>query len=477
MRVQLSDVAGADAGRADVCVIGSGFAGATVAHDLARRGRSVVLLEAGGADWSDAAQALYAGQVVGDPYFDLSTCRLRQLGGTSGHWGGWCRPLDAADFDAKPGYPHAAWPIAKADLDPYAARAGEILGTALPPLDETLDPDLGITRFRMAFSRPAVRIWDTLGRDLDAAPDVRVATRANVTRLRTDGTRVTGVDVAGPDGARHVVRAETYVLATGGIENSRLMLWSDAVQNGALCGGLPVGRYWMEHPHQTLGAGLLSIWCGELKPWAEDHFFALTPDRMRALSVRNCGLRLESLGAEETTALRADLACVAPALGARMAAGLADGTCCGVRLRAAWEQAPVAANRVALSETETDRLGLPRVVLHWRQSAEDVRTARDSALAFADWLAARDRGRVRLDDWLRDLDTPVGGELAGKHHMGGTRMAATPAAGVVDRDCRVFGQQNLYLAGSSVFPSAGHANPTVTIVQLALRLADHLASV
>jgi choline dehydrogenase-like flavoprotein len=85
-----------------------------------------------------------------------------------------------------------------------------------------------------------------------------------------------------------------------------------------------------------------------------------------------------------------------------------------------------------------------------------------------------------MADWLL-ADPPrfpgiADDEVGGKHHMGTTRMAADPRHGVVDRDCRVHGTDNLYIGGSSVFPTTGHANPTYTLTQLALRLGDHIAA-
>ena len=112
----------------------------------------------------------------------------------------------------------------------------------------------------------------------------------------------------------------------------------------------------------------------------------------------------------------------------------------------------------------------------------DKATIRACGLEVGRYLARREMGRVKLFDWVLDDDLSLPGleqgqELAGYHHMGTTRMGTTPRDGVVDRDCRVFGIDNLYIAGSSVFRTSGHANPTLTIVQLALRLVDHLARV
>ena len=123
-----------------------------------------------------------------------------------------------------------------------------------------------------------------------------------------------------------------------------------------------------------------------------------------------------------------------------------------------------------------DRLGIPRVILYWTLGSEDNRTALESARHLGRYFADRNLGRLRLDRWLTSREPfPADDEIGGCHHMGGTRMARTPDQGIVDSNCKVFGQRNLYIAGSSVFPSSGFANPTYTIVQLALRLAEHLA--
>ena len=143
-------------------------------------------------------------------------------------------------------------------------------------------------------------------------------------------------------------------------------------------------------------------------------------------------------------------------------------------MRAAWEQEPNSRNRIELSE-ESDKFGVPRVKLHWKKGQLDLKTAQKTAQRFGIYLAEADVGRLQLDPWVLGKGTyPENDELAGNHHMGGTRMAEAPSEGIVDRNCKVFGQENLYIAGSSVFPSAGHANPTMTIVQLALRLAHQL---
>jgi len=126
------------------------------------------------------------------------------------------------------------------------------------------------------------------------------------------------------------------------------------------------------------------------------------------------------------------------------------------------------------------QFGNRRVVIDWQLNELDKRTLRKSALQAGSIMAGNDLGRIRLPQWLLDPDPVPPGlsvdEVAGYHHMGTTRMADSPRRGVVDRNQRVFGIANLYVGGSSVFATSGHVNPTFTIVQMSLRLADHLDS-
>jgi choline dehydrogenase-like flavoprotein len=151
-------------------------------------------------------------------------------------------------------------------------------------------------------------------------------------------------------------------------------------------------------------------------------------------------------------------------------------TLCAAELHLAWEQAPLADNRIEL-DTATDRTGMPRTRLHWTRGEAEWRTASHAVTLLGAQFAKEDIGRVRMAPWLQAWRGFPRDEaqMAGYHHLGGTRMAASPERGVVDADCRVFGVDNLFVGGSSVFATGGHANPTYSIVQLALRLGDHLA--
>ena len=479
----------------DVCVIGAGPAGITLARRLAAAGAQVALMEAGGLDYDEASQAIYAGENVGLDYFPLDAARLRYFGGSSNHWGGWCRALDAQDFRARPHNPWSGWPIGRIDLDRYRAETDAILdippASALPDLPMPVDGEI-FRRIRFRFS-PPTHFASKYGPGIEAAPNILLGLNASLVdlRLTPDHGAVAAAVFRGPapGDPGFSLRARRFCLATGGIENARLLLnfRSQAPQGIGNAEGL-VGRFFCEHPHFVLGAVMLP---GE--PLAEMEFYAPTELFTQEAGILNFGLRLEPGPWPPTlpaSAARVGLADTPFALRLlefmreearpprRAVAAEHMPLVASARLRTAQEQALNPDSRVTLAEAR-DALGLARARLDWRLTELDIRTMRVLATEFGRHLAETGRGRLRLSDWLMADPVRLPGidadEVAGKHHMCTTRMADDPRRGVVDGNCRVHGIDNLWIAGSSVFATPGHANPTYTIIQLALRLADHLA--
>ena len=457
----------------DVCLIGSGPAGMTLATELGERGLSVLLLEAGGLQHDEASQAMFEAEVVGPLKFDLSVNRLRFLGGASNHWGGFCQPLEPVDFESKVPGIDTEWPIRRAHLDPYLPRAEAILELAPVAPDTPYGPNLRLTSMRYS---PPVNFSIKYRPVLEKSTKITTVLQACVQNFVERDGAIESLEVAGPDGARHSVRARRYVLCAGGVENSRLLLWANHLNGGRVVRDpRALGRYWIEHPHFTIGETFLD----ERAPFVFDKWSIAwaspNAEVLRSKGLLNAGLRITRRNRESSRQMIADLACVAPELGRWAMAKLRRRRFCGAMMRASWEQAPQPWNRVVLS-ADRDRNGMPRPELHWRLSDFDRQTILGSATLFAEEVLRRNDGRVRLDPWVLGRGSfPADDEVKGNHHMGGTRMSRDTARGVVDADCRVHGLSNLYVGGSSVFPSGGAANPTLTIVQLALRLADHLA--
>ncbi len=283
------------------------------------------------------------------------------------------------------------------------------------------------------------------------------------------------------------VRARAFCLCTGGIENARLLLnFRSQVPAGIGNGADLVGRYFCEHPSFELADVMLP---GE--PLPEMEFYCPTEEFIFEQQVLNFGLRFEPGPWPPTLPAAAARIGLVDPFELRLLEFMRDEQhpprravaredlplAARATLRTAHEQAQNPDSRVRLGD-ELDALGLARPVLDWRLTELDVHTMRTAATAFGRHLAEQNRGRARLHDWL--LADPVVfpgidvDEVAGKHHMCTTRMADDPRHGVVDRDCRVHGIANLFIGGSSVFATPGHANPTYTLTQLALRLGDHL---
>ncbi len=480
----------------DVCIIGAGPAGITLARRLAAAGASVALMEAGGLEISEESQDVYRGSNVGMEYFDLDICRLRYFGGTSNHWGGWCCALDAADFRRKSYVPLSGWPIGQLDLDPYRAEADEILD--IPSSTEAPDlpvrqSDYDFHRFQMRFG-PPTRFNEKYLAELEASEPILLVLNANLVDLRLDEalSTVTGAVFRSydPTDAGFPVRARAYALCTGGIENARLLLnFTSQIPEGIGNRSGWVGRCFGDHPHFVYAECLLRVLIRETE------FYAPTELFMERHGCLNFGLRLEprwiwpnelpalsreDMPPEDFTILlerlvRAPL--IDEALTDRLVLPRPNGQT-GV-IRMASEAAPNPDSRITLG-AERDAFGLRRPTLDWRLSEIDIATMRTAVTSFGQHMGEQDMGRLRIADWLL-TDPPrfpgvADDEVGGKHHMGTTRMSADDRTGVVDADCRVHGMNNLYIGGSSVFASTGHCNPTYTLTQLALRLGDHLAA-
>ncbi|MEZ5823647.1 MAG: GMC family oxidoreductase [Geminicoccaceae bacterium] len=496
----------------DLCIVGAGAAGIALALELDGSGIDVLLLESGGFEQESATQQLAAGHSTGHPGADLEISRLRLFGGSTNHWGGFCRPFDEQDFIERSWVPESGWPIRRADLDPYYRRAH--------PLIELDEADYGFERWRSAvppifagplFERKLEPVvfqlspptdMGVLHRDrITSSGNIRLLLHANAVDLvsSSDTRRVEKVRIACLDGTRFHIRTGAVVLAAGGIDNPRLLLASRSVATAGVGNTHDlVGRFYMDHPsHEAANIFLRSPTSDARRPAFQRAFAqaGLRPQVerdekiLRFLTSIHVGLEMF----EEPESYRAFRE-IFMAFGhfdwpddfgeqARIFIGdidgairhgyqryLADAEAFGLRVHA--ETVPNRESRIMLAD-DTDALGVPRALRDWRLSELDRHTIRRGLEIIGEEAGRIGLGRLRFHDWVMQdpLVVPGGGSW---HHIGTTRMHNDPRRGVVDADCRVHGVDNLFIAGSSVFPTSGMANPTLTILALAIRLADHL---
>ena len=501
----------------EVCVIGAGAAGISLTRRLLRLGHTVVLLESGGLDYEPSTADLNAGETVGEDYYDLEDSRLRFFGGTTAIWGGRCAELDPIDLEARDYVPHSGWPLGRDELERWYDEARPLFG--LPPRrpqpDELRRAGVPLPRFESletplwTFDRRFNRFaWESCA-DLEADPRCGIVTHATVTAIVAGGGAVERIEARSLGTGRLTVRAKAFVLAAGGIENPRLLLAS-----GLGNGHDQVGRYFMEHPHARGGRiveaaawPLLNAFGRRHRIGGEDVAALIAPSEalQRREAILNTSLtvvarqpegRRQFIGMKAYSGLKHKMAPTRRGrtlwMATKKAAGWAQRHIdparpwllhklggVDVALLVRGEQAPNPDSRVTLSG-ELDSTGVPRVRLDWRLSAIDVRSVAILVDALGRELARLGLGRVEPADWLQSgrwkTDPLVSSHpIGGYHHMGTTRMGTDPRTSVTDADGKVHGLANLWVAGSSLFPTGGWANPTLTIVALALRGAERIS--
>jgi choline dehydrogenase-like flavoprotein len=508
----------------DLCIIGAGAAGISLAREFVGSRHKVLLLESGGRESEPQTQALYESEVVGLEHFGIHNARVRAFGGTTNLWGGQSLRLGFADFQQRLWVPHSGWPITEGVLDPYYERAEAVLqiGERFTYRDLCRrfgfeHPNLDPHKFEFAVSQwsrwPNFAI--AYGRQLESATNVTLMLHANAIAIVTNDncTRVNEVEVKTLSGKVQRARARYYVLCCGAIETARLLL--NSTQRHRLGIGNQydlVGRYFMDHLHADMGRlevtdrkrlhnafesfvvggyryspklilaadqqarlGLLRI-LGEVifedSPQSVitliKHAYATARNQTKATPVK---ARLMVAAMSSATTHPWEVGRMGWRVYARGRG--AKPTDCLVRLGVQCENAPYYDSRVSLSDSR-DCLGMRRSRLNWVVGEFERRTLRMFVRLFSEQIHTLKCATYNtpITAVLDDNSGWRGLFHDAAHQMGTTRMAESPRDGVVDPECRVHGIDNLYIGSSAVFPTGGHSNPTLTILALCLRIAD-----
>lgn len=535
----------------DVCIVGSGAAGITLAHELKDSGISVILLAGGGRRIQKEAQDLYRGFVTSSSnHGPLDQYRQRRLGGTMHVWGGRCGAFDSIDFESRSHVPLSGWPVTKKDLDPFYERAhaycelGDYTYEAsesLPRQHVSMIPGLespDVSQDTVWRFSPPTNFAKVFLPPLNRSSGIKIFSHAHCLsiELNQEGTMVNHLVVSSLSRNTFQVRARYVILAAGGLEVTRLLLASRKVHSTGIGNGHDlVGRFYMSHMTGDYGTLYLQpkrgpiIWDYER---TSDGVYCrrrllIRADAQRRHGTLNFSAILNYPSIADPAHCNGILSAlylvkwfiahrVPPEYSRELAQGrgpyshvlrhlvnVASDPVNLLRFTGKWttkrmiayqklpsvvlpsktntfslhfdaEQSPNRESRVTLSQAR-DSLGLPRLQVDWRYSSQDVDSLVKSYALIAKSIATSRMGKLDFD--AREFPDHIRMNCGvGSHHVGTTRMATTPTAGIVDLNCKLFGVHNLFISSSSVFPTSGYANPTLTIVALAVRLSDHIKS-
>jgi choline dehydrogenase-like flavoprotein len=506
-------------GAADVIIVGAGAVGISMAVDLARAGRRVLLLEAGPKYLSKKSQEFFeSASYAGRPLEGLHKGRFRALGGTTNFWGGQLVRMDPVVFQHRPWVADVGWPITESDLLGAYSRTFDLLGMRrqipedvevwqrlrIPPPPNTEEVQVFFTRWT-----PEANFARLFGRDIVADRNLTVLVEAQVVALRFSDGVVQGVSVKTSDGREFAFRSSVVILANGTIEIARLLQLP-------LADGSPapwsanrwLGRGFMDH---------IDCYAGRVFPKDGRRFHEVFDNAYLAGIKYNPKLKLTSKAQTEAQAM--SVAChfvfnsslsehihFAKLFFASLLRGRYDGrifshsaelvSLCRVaipmiqrylryrrmynladqdiQLRVTAEQKPLASSAIKLKGVK-DAFGIPTVEVEWHVDGQELSTIARFGEIVSGYLEKFDLATVKLAPALVARDPSFLTALDdANHHMGGTRMASSATLGVVDRNLRVFGTHNLYVAGAATFPTAGFVNPTLTAIALGLRLTSML---
>ncbi|MDQ2798711.1 MAG: GMC family oxidoreductase [Armatimonadota bacterium] len=502
---------------ADLCIIGSGAAGITIAKEFLDSGLKVIVLAGGSRTQTREDQALYNSRIVGLPHPGTHEGRARTFGGTTTLWGGQALPLDTIDFEPRPWVAHSGWPFARTEIDPYYGRAQAVMH--LPPSEFDRDvwrlfgitppaynPDCLSATFSQWSPKPnfATAYWEALA----ASKSVTVYLNAHAATIQANpaASSVSHVEVRALSGKTARLRARGYILCGGGIETARLLLASNSVEPQGLGNRHDVvGRYFQDHP---------AVKFAEVHPSRRgrfqelyDHFYvdglkqlpkiALAETAQRQNEVLNAvaiimfDMPPDSGITASKEVLRALKSKQLPPAALLWNAAKNAGEVVKltyryrvqkrsfspkrgpIYLEAHCEQEPNPDSRISLTD-EVDALGMRRAQIDWRVTDLHIKTVRVLAETIAAEFERLQIGHLEPLEVLSPSCDWRSHIYDVNHHIGTTRMHDDPQWGVVDRNCQVHGLDNLYIGSSSVFPTGGYSNPTLTMMALCLRLSDRL---
>jgi len=494
----------------DLCIVGAGPAGLSIAHKFINANYSVLVIESGGENPEVEYQELNSGSNSGERFLDVKNSRLRCFGGASRLWAGVCRPYSIDDFEEKSFVKYSGWPINYNDIQKYYKEAAKMLGVDYQLFytnkwNEIFDKGKLFSKFKRKSSlltanifqksSPDKRNFNTQFREIfRISENVTVLHHATVVSIErnSSGAAVEKINVKSLKGNAAEIIAKKYILATGALENPRLLLTNGEIGNHS---GF-VGKCFMSHPGFPETAAFFHSSAGECFHSSKDIsenanllFEANHSQRTTNKILRHTISFVESSIKRELSVFKKDPGLLFNISALKQVfdnldfwAGIKSFACdFGNKssISKLWkisvgvEQIPDKNNKVTLTN-DVDELGVRKLDICWNPISKiEESTIQEATRIFGMEAGATGSGMIKISDKLQN-GTLFKREDAINHHIGTTRMSDNPDFGVVDNNCKVHNVSNLFIAGSSVFPTSSCVNPTFTIIAMSLRLADYI---
>ncbi len=447
-----------------VLIIGSGPAGLTLALELEKKNIKTVIIEAGGEEYNNKSQSFYKINTEGVALKDISNSRLRQFGGTSGIWGGWSKPLSDLDFKNFGLNPN--------QIKGYQKKACEILSIENSFRESVINEDFN----QIEFQYSGVRFYKKYFNQIKKSKNIKLILNTQLSHFEGKNNRIeNAICISNRELTK--IKVKEFILCCGGIENSRILLWSKFQNKNLFDKDLKIGKYWMTHYWILGGIGFIDL--KKFKSYMENRFIDQDGPIHISANENNLNEKLQSslyLSTNEDQNFIKEMVksilCIAPEYGKKISKMILNKSlkCGNIFMHV--EEAPIEENEIILDMDNKDDNDIPIARINYRSSIDAKKSAKNLVEKLAIFFRKNDLGRVALADELYQLKEFE--NLGNYHHLGGTRMGNNSKNSVVDNNLKVHGIDNLYISGSSTFNRGTYKNPTFSIIQLSLKLADDL---
>lgn len=462
-----------------ICICGGGVTGLSLGLELARENpdKNIAIMESGGHS-PGAEQTANIGKIIGNDAYPLQISRMRGLSGTQWVWGGNSRPLDPIDFEKREWVENSGWPISYDEVMKYMPQATQALD--IDNLDWSREhPELEYPqlRYNSIFEHNHFKLspqiasrskaatgtfYQSKKAELESQSNLDIIINHTLVNFTFDSanSKVKSANFLNKELNEMKIDADIIIMAMGCLENSRVLKYiCEKNTEINLPGEKNIGRYFMEHPHGALTRNLISK--------DQIDYYKNSYGKRIGTAVHQARFRVSDFAQKENQLLNVGIS--TKRSGSGSLADIPNMPPQNVNYSVfLFEQEPMFQNGIIM-KNERDMFGIPKIDLKWEISKRTYDNINFIGREFSKILLFNNLARPRIRSFK--LGRKIGG---GHHHMGTTRMGKTPENAVVDKNCKVFGTENLFIAGSSIFPTSGAVNPTINMLALGFRLAAHL---